>query len=144
MDELKKRLQADAAAIEAVPTPEFERRLDASLAAVREERRDLPVKENASRMWWFSSLAGITAALLIIFLLNLQQPSNVPDANQDPVQVNNSTTPEYSPERDPYFNPDAIFATGAITEPLEAEMSHLQSDLERVRKTLEEDLDLAF
>ena len=73
MDEFDKRLKRDADAIDVKVSPELRARIDASLQGiepVRQVRRE-PTPVN---MWWASSLTGLAAAVLVIVLINWNQP----------------------------------------------------------------------
>ena len=139
---LQRRLRADAGDIRAELSPEMRARIAASLQAVRElpplrVARETAVGSPASN-WWASGLTGVAAALLIILLINRNSNELV---EAPAAEVATTVTPEIA-ER---FGSLPLKATTAeLTGPLEEELEHLQSDLEKARQKVERDLRLTF
>ena len=139
MDKFEKRLKQDAAAIEVEIGDEFRRRLDASLAAA-EPVHTQPVAEAAThRLWWASSLTGLAAAIAVIAILNWNGSGTAPAPEQP---LARATVPDLV---EPLAVPPGLdVRTAEFTSPLESELEHLKSDIERVRQTVRDDLDFTF
>ncbi len=130
MDNLPKALREDAAKIEARVSPELDARIRASLERVAAERagktrrRARPVS-----MWWASSLTGITAALLVIALINLRERA--------PVDAPVGTAPHR-----PLSALELKTETAVFIGPLEKELEDLASDLEKAERAVKEEIGL--
>ena len=134
-DEFERRLLADANDIRADVSPQLRARINASIRSAAEQRTVPVAPGTRESFWWASSLTGIAAALLVIVLINWNREP-VPE----PASVT-TVTPEIS-ER-PGSIPLKV-KTADLTGPLEEELQHLQSDLEKARETVEGDLRLTF
>ena len=140
MDEFEKRLKRDADAIRADVSTELAARIDASLKGIEPIRPvDGKPASTSAGLWWASSLTGLAAAIVVVVLVNWNQPAieTVPELADEPVTV----------------PPDDILETGfpewdirtvEFASPLEEELVHLKSDLEKARDKVREDLDFTF
>ena len=135
MDNFEKRLKRDADRIEATVSPALRARIDASLEGVRPIR---PARERQAsvRLWWASSITGLAAALMVIAVVNWNRPT--PEAGPavagDPPPL--ATEPPVPVMLD--------IRTADFASPLEEELARLQSDIEKARDTVREDLDFSF
>jgi hypothetical protein len=136
MDNFEKRLKRDADAIEAEMSPELRARIEASLHGI-EPIRPAGRKPPSPGFWWASSLTGLAAALTVIVVLNWNRPGPAPaeqvaDTPEPAVTVPSATTPPLD------------IRTADFTSPLEEELIRLQSDIEKARESVREDLDFTF
>ena len=145
MDELKARLIEDAGEIEAVVSPELQRRIDASLHAARETRSvagGRPAKRNS--LWLISSLTGLTAAALVILVISWNQPpETVPQvqvADQQLEVTDNALLDGWNITGGLSLN----IESADLTRSLEDELVNLQSDLEKARENVEQDIKFNF
>ena len=143
MDKFEKQLKRDADAIEAEVSSELRARIDASLHGVepvRQARKAPP----ALNLWWASSLTGLAAAVLVIVLVNWNQP----DPGVAPVETTADARPEAELPTVPEGPGDAPMMldirTAEFTSPLEQELEKLQSDIEKARESVKKDLDFTF
>ena len=140
MDELESRLKKDAEAIDTTVSPQLRSRIDASLHAAEQDRKDATGAQPGHRLWWLSSLTGLAAALLVIALLNVNRDE--PGAD---VPVESPTARSVDPFGRPLAESFPLDARPAVlTGPLQEELDNLQTDLEKVRESVEEDIRLAF
>lgn len=139
MDEFEKRLQADAAGIEADVSPELQARIDASIHATERERSATADHGHRRSSWWASSLTGVAAALLIILLLN----RNTADG---PIEPPGESVVRVVPEYVLPLNSEFLLkAENAVfTEPLEDELERLKSDLEKAKTNVSRELGAAL
>ena len=143
MDDFEKRLKRDADAIEADVSPQLRARIDASLQGVEPVRR---ARKEATpvNLWWASSLTGLAAAVLVIVLINWNQPG----ANVTPDETLAEARPEAElptvPEVPTSEPPMLDIRTAEFTSPLEQELENLQSDIEKARESVKKDLDFTF
>jgi len=143
MDEFEKRLKRDADAIEAEVSPELRARIDASLHGI-EPVRQVRREAAPARLWWASSLTGLTAAILVIVLINW----NPPGADVTPVDTTADsrtgaelpTVPDFPANDQPMLD----IRTADFASPLEVELEKLQSDIEKARESVKKDLDFTF
>jgi len=145
MDELKARLIEDAGEIEAVVSPELRQRIDASLHAARETRSvagGRPAKRNS--LWLISSLTGLTAAALVILVISWNQPpETVPQmqvAGQQLEVTDNALLDGWNITGGLSLN----IESADLTRSLEDELVNLQSDLEKARENVEQDIKFNF
>lgn len=133
MDKLADRLKRDAETIEVEISDELDRRIDASLRATRPVR-DTP-QQRPAVFWWASSLTGVAAALVLIAFLNAGSEGDVPQESPavSPVAVNDSSAT-------PIIEWNAQSAM--LTSPLRQELSDLQSDIDKARQKVREDIGL--
>jgi hypothetical protein len=141
MDEFEKRLKQDADAISATVSPELRARIDASLHGIEPIRLAKP-RSPAIRLWWASSLTGLAAAVLAIVLINWNQPA--PEST--PAGAVASLPPPTATEP-PLAAASPLpldIRTADFASPLQEELARLQSDIERARESVREDLDFTF
>lgn len=132
--DLERRLRDDAMQIDATVSPQLRQRIDASIHSARQVRSVAAPRDRRRSYWWASSLTGVTAALLIMLWIGRDQNSPGIDPG-----IETATTTE--PRGNDVFRPFPLEArTADLTEPLEEELEHLQSDLERVRDGVKRDL----
>ena len=98
MDELKARLKQDAQEIEASTSLGLQARIDASLHAARETEsvtgHSSAVRSPArSPSWLVSGLTGLTAAVLVILLINWNRAT---ETQLDDLAVDSQATSEES------------------------------------------------
>ena len=145
MDELNTRLKQDADEIQADTSPELRARIDASLHAARGTKSvtSAPLVRPVS-LWWISSVTGLAAAILVILLMNWNQPveQEVPDlsASNDPPLHSVSLPDDWSVGDEFLLN----IESADLTRSLEEELINLQSDLEKARDNVERDVKFAF
>jgi hypothetical protein len=146
MDELKKRLIEDADEIEAVVSPELHRRIDASLNAARETRSVAGGRtaKRSNSLWLISSLTGLTAAALVILVISWNQPpESVPQeqvADQQLKVTDDSLLDGWNITGGLSLN----IESADLTRSLEDELVNLQSDLEKARENVEQDVKFNF
>lgn len=133
MDKLAEKLKQDAELIDASVSDELDRRIDASLRAaepVRPERRT--PESRPSVFWWASSLTGIAAAVTVIAVLNVIEPSS---SGTNPTPQSFASSAE---------TPMIRFKTESamLTEPLRQELEDLQSDLKKAEEKVKQDIGL--
>jgi hypothetical protein len=140
MDEFESRLKRDADGIQAEVSPELRQRIDATLRATK---RIQPVAESGNpgiNLWWASSLTGLTAAVIVIVLINWNRPTE----QAAPVEaVANRTVPAAFEELQG-LNPPRLIKTAEFETPLEEELARLQADIERARATVKKDIEFTF
>ncbi|MDH3440423.1 MAG: hypothetical protein OEM63_06710 [Gammaproteobacteria bacterium] len=143
MDDFEKRLKRDADAIEAEVTPQLRARIDASLQGI-EPVRQVHKATPPVNLWWASSLTGLAAAVLVIVLMNWNQPGA--DVTLDETIADTRpeselpTVPEVPANEPPMLD----IRTADFTSPLEQELQNLQSDIEKARESVRKDLDFTF
>ena len=133
MDNLTKQLKQDAGMIEVEISDELDRRINASLRSVK------PVQETPRRrpavFWWASSLTGVAAALVLIAVLNARSERDLPEAMPETSPVAMAASPVT-----PIIEWNAESAM--LTSPLRKELDDLQSDIDKARKKVREDIGL--
>lgn len=143
MDEFEKRLKRDADAIEAEVSPQLRARIDASLQGV-EPVRQAGKETTPVILWWASSLTGLAAAVLVIVLVNWNQPGAdvTPDETmaETRLEAELPTVPEVPANEPPMLD----IRTADFASPLEQELENLQSDIEKARESVKKDLDFTF
>ena len=142
MDDFEKRLKRDAEAIHAEVSPELKARIDASLHGIepiQQARREPP----SVNLWWASSLTGLAAAVVVIVLINWNQPG--PDVAPVETVAELPTEGDFPTEPDSLADPGLLqFRTADFASPLEQELLKLQSDIEKARESVQDDLDFTF
>ena len=135
MGEFEKRLKRDADDIEATVSPALRARIDASLHGVQPIR---PAKAQSApaRLWWASSLTGLAAAVMIIAVVNWNRP-----ASEAPPTVADNPQPAVT---EPPLPVRLDIRTAEFASPLEEELERLQSDIEKARRSVRDDLDFTF
>ena len=146
MDELRDRLKTDAEQIRAHTSTELQRRLDASLAAARSVSTVARDEQKVPwhTLWWVRALTGLGAAAVVILLVNRPsvegpRPNDVHVVDQIP--LHESTLPEDWDTRGQF--PWQV-ESADLTRSLEQELIDLQSDLEKARKNVEQDVQFTF
>ena len=84
MDDLAKKLRADAEQIEVSISPQLEDRIRASLESATQDRPEPVSKKQPRSFWWASSLTGIAAAAAVIAIINISGPDPDTTVNQPP------------------------------------------------------------
>ena len=134
MDKLATQLRDDAKSIDVTISPELDARIRASLEGVTQEdpaEPDLPPSRQPW-FWWASSLTGVTAAIIVVVIVNVFAPDPVPPATS--VANPNALLPPVSWQVE----------TAVLTSPLEQEMEDLQSDLKKAEEALKRDFEAVF
>jgi len=145
MDELKTRLKQDAGRIDASVSPELQRRIDASLHAARATRSRAgarPPKRNS--LWLVSSLTGLSAVALLLVVIGWnRQPETAPQQRlaDRPVQPADDSLLEGWKVMDSL---SLNIESADLTRSLEDELVNLQSDLEKARENVEQDVKFNF
>lgn len=137
MDEFEKRLKQDADDIRAEVSPGLRARIDASLHSVTPVRAVKARDNETVGLWWASSLAGLAAAIIVIVLINWTTPE---PAVVEPVAYD--SVPEFNGDTTGLFPLTA--ETAVLTGPLEDELEKLKADIEKARKSVEDDVDFTF
>lgn len=136
MDKLAERLRKDAADIHVEVSPELDNRLRASLAGITPEAPRESRPRHSAFFWWASSLTGIAAAVVLILLVNTSEPV---DAVSVPVATTQADIDL------PELPALPLKAEQAMSiSPLEQELDDFQSDLEKARQAVSEDMRLIF
>lgn len=148
MDDFEERLKRDASAIDDRVPPELAARIEASLRGVTPE---LPEAERArtpeTRWWLLSSLTGVAAVLLVIVAINRPEPASTPgQPTRDATLVDTQPAPVGSsdPTAAPLVEVPLAVRPADFTEPLADELEAVKSDIEKARRSLEEDLRFTF
>ena len=82
MDELERRLRADAAELRVEVSETLGKRVDAALAAA--VRAQEPPRVRRRQFWWVGALSGAATAMAAIFLLNLRADRVAPEPSPNP------------------------------------------------------------
>ncbi len=122
-DDLARRLAEDAGAVDAPVDPALRRRIDAAVAAA--PRRRARPERRPALLGWAAAAAGLAAVAVAILW------QNAADDTVAPATV--AATPLIVPR-------DLNFEQVALTAPLEQELVHLRTDLEKARRSIERDL----
>lgn len=131
-------LRSDASRIPAEIPPALDRRIEAALAHERARPAAPARRETFVRPWLAGSLVGLAAAAMVVLVIgrSVEAPPPAPggplaDTASEQLQAFRSQVP---------LNVE----TAELTAPLEQELRHLQSDLEKARENVERDLRLTF
>lgn len=131
MDEMDERLRRDADKIEAPVPPELSARIRATLKSVTPARRRTRAMMPLG-VWVAASLSGAAAALLVFLLLpRAEPPARRPEPLAQSAPLPRSIAQEFPLE----------VRTAELTGPLEEELANLQSDIEKARERVRDDLD---
>lgn len=133
MDRLAEKLRDDAARIDADVSAELDGRIRASLRSIAREQPRAGRRPRAISLWWASSLTGLAAAIAVIAVINLAGNGAGPALGTAP------PTPGVDAPRLPLK-----IETAVLTGPLDEELEALQSDLEKARNAVREDIPLAL
>jgi hypothetical protein len=149
MDEFERQLKRDAELIRAEPSNELQVRIDASLRTAREmgssapEPSKRPLAQSTTSFWSISSVTGLVAAALVLVLMER--------FNDEPVVPVEATADVDEPELSSGIPEEWLVGefplklrSADLTRSLEQELLDLQSDLERARKNVEEDVKNSF
>ena len=131
MDKLAEQLKRDAETIEVEVSDELDRRIVASLQGVRPER-EAP-RHRPAVFWWASSLTGVAAALVLIAIFNARsERDELPQPTPDTSPVATAVSPiiEWNAQ------------SAMLTSPLRQELDDLQSDIDKARRKVREDIGL--
>ncbi len=142
MDNFEKRLKQDAELINPEVSSDLRSRIDASLRSVEPLRPVENTSGSANRLWWLSSLTGLATAVAVIVLLNLNQNETESVPTQK-LLADHPTVPD-TPKDSLLIAPMLDIQTADFANPLEEELEKLQSDLEKVRNSVKEDVDFTF
>ena len=129
MDDLAKKLRADAEQIEVSISPQLEDRIRASLESSTQDRPQAVSKKQPRSFWWASSLTGIAAAVAVIAIINISGPDPDTAVTQPP-------PPSLSASRIDFNLKPAV-----LTQTLEQELQDIQSDLKKAEQAIREDLE---
>lgn len=132
MDNLKKALYDDAARINVEISPQLDARLRASLQNA--EVAVAPGPDSRRRVLsfgWASALTGATAAILLLFVVNLDrsEPPGSPVPSDAHLIV---AVPSLNAE------------TAVFTAPLQKELDYLESDLRKAERAVKREIGLGF
>ncbi len=153
MDELEARLKHDAAQIQAATSPELQARLDASLHAVHAVgpvTDQHPALWNSARdsaqdsTWLVSSLTGLTAVALVILLVNWNRPTEWEQTDSMVENLVNDPGSRLPEDWNVSDNFSLNIRPADLTRSLDEELLNLQSDLEKVRDSVERDVKFTF
>ncbi|MEO1247525.1 MAG: hypothetical protein AAFX56_17735 [Pseudomonadota bacterium] len=125
METLEERLKRDAAAVRAEISPELEERIRASLENAHSAEPASPARARPGWFWLMSSLTGAAAALVIIAVLNGQEPERPPSVA----------------DVEPLLRMPALDVRPAMLGPLEEELDNLKKDFEKAERVVREDVD---
>lgn len=133
MDELERRLKADADAIQVKISPELKRRLDATVESTARVTPGSGRTQSTGSLWLASSLTGLAATLAVIVWMNW---------NSEVVELPPPTFADTPPVAEPtgFRGFPLSTETAVFTEPLQQELQNLQDDLEKARESVAEDL----
>ncbi len=136
MDRLAERLRKDAADIHVDVSPELDNRIRASLAGITPEAPREEQPRHPPWFWWASSLTGLAAAVAVIAIINTGGPTTP------------ASMPVAATQTDivlPELPALPLKAEQAMSiSPLEQELSNIQSDLEKARDAVSEDVRQIF
>ena len=165
MDEFEKQLKRDAEHIRAEPSNELQVRIDASLRTTREmgsapepppkwlaqttramgpaaEPSTKPLAQTTS-FWTISSLTGLVAAALVLVVMERYRDEPVVPVEAS-VDVEEPALDAGIPDEWLVSEFPLKLKSADLTRSLEQELLDLQSDLERARKNVEEDVKNSF
>lgn len=147
MDEFEKQLKRDAEHIRAEPSNELQVRIDASLRTVRDmgpaaEPSTKPLAQTTS-FWTISSLTGLVAAALVLVVMERYRDEPVVPVEAS-VDVEEPALDAGIPDEWLVSEFPLKLKSADLTRSLEQELLDLQSDLERARKNVEEDVKNSF
>lgn len=131
MDKLAQQFRRDAEKIEVTVSDELDHRIAASLRSVTPEAESVavPKSRRPALFWWASSLTGIAAAVLVIIIVNTQQP--VEPATPTPASIVAAV---------PVI--DWKTETAMLAGPLQQELDALQADMKKAEKKVRDDIGL--
>ena len=128
MDDLAKKLQADAEQIEVSISPLLDDRIRASLESANQDGVATGSKSQPASFWWASSLTGIAAALALIAIVNV--------TGSDPeIGITEPPPPSLATSRMEFNLRPAV-----LTQTLEQELADIQADLRKAEQVVRDDL----
>jgi hypothetical protein len=139
MDKTEQRLKQDAELLSASVSRELRARIDASLEGVVPEGARPKRTDFDFSLWFAASLTGMAAAAVLVVVLMQRGADRVPAPADDAVAT---AVPEYAHELERQL--PLQVRTADLAAPLEEELEDLKSDMEKARKSVEEDLDFTF
>jgi hypothetical protein len=139
MDKFENRLKRDAEDIDTGDSAALRARIDASIRGTKQIRPVPESRDPGINLWWASSITGLATALIVIVIVNVNQPE-VADTPVAPVAQD--TVPEFIEEL-PIMKMPPI-KSADFTNPLEDELLRLQADLEKAEQTVRDELRRSF
>lgn len=134
MDDFEKRLKQDALAIDAEVPAALRTRLGAQLASATQLRPVARTRRQPAAWLSVATAAGI-AVVGVLLLRNGNPPVERAEPDATPAFA---ATPTYTPQQ---ASPLLLQVQPVdVTQPLERELLSLQSDLQRVRASIEQEL----
>ena len=135
MDRLEQKLQEDAKEIRPTVSPEISDRIMARVKDTPQKRVAEQRAQPHFRWWWASSLTGLAAAVTLLAVINW---SGGPATDAIPDSTSAQTVPQ---PVDIFANPLPLqLRRATVTAPLEQELERLESDLEKARDLVRDDL----
>ncbi len=121
MDKLAEQLRQDADAIEVEVSDALDARIQASLRGI-EPKREPPSRP--AWFWWASGLTGVATAMAVLMIINrpVEPVPTLPQLQARPMI-------------------DLKVDNAVLTQPLEEELSDIESDLKKAEQILRDDLD---
>ena len=139
MDRLEQTLRDDAAEIQAKVSPEISDRIMARVQDTRQKREPETREQSPLRWWWASSLTGLAAAVTLLAVINWDVDAPAPTVQDLSVVQTVPRPANIFDNRVPLKLQQAN-----LTNPLEEELQNLESDLEKARDVVRNDLRLDF
>ena len=141
MDDFGKRLKQDADVVQADVSLALRARIDASLSGVELIQPVDPAPRSPVYHWWAASLTGLAATIVVLSFVNW----NSADSSVAAPLPDVARTVPLNPFPDlATIAPNLDIQTADFTSPLEEELLRLQSDIEKVRQSVREDIDFSF
>lgn len=140
MDEFENKLKRDAEAVKAEVSPELRARIDASLRGVEPIRPVSTPRSAPNRLWWASSLTGLAAVVALVIINTFDSPDSTDIQEVDVV----ARTEPPLPAELLLLSPELDIRSVEFVSPLEEELIKLQSDLEKARENVRQDVDFTL
>ena len=128
MENFEDRLRRDAEHIRVGVSPELDDRIRASLESTTPRRPETKPRRRSNWFWIASSLTGTVAALALIAVLNVNEPS----APMAPVSALPNVAAVSMPRLD---------VRPAMLGSLETELENLKGDLRKAEQVVRDDID---
>jgi hypothetical protein len=129
MDDLAKKLRADAEQIEVSISPLLDDRIRASLESANQDGVVTGRRSQSASFWWASSLTGIAAALALIAIVNVTGP-------EPEIGITEPPPPSLAMSRMEFNLQPAV-----LTQTLEQELADIQADLRKAEQVVRDDLE---